>query len=74
MFKIEKQHDDLFCKNNNPRLCAHFYRPNVNKVDKGEHFLRYFGPIVWGTMFPEKIQSLSTSEKFKTEISGCVSR
>ena len=51
---------NLFSKNTNPRSSAHFHRPNVNKVYKGEHSLRYFGPIVWDNMIPEKIKSIST--------------
>ena len=63
---------NLFCKNANPRSSAYFYRPNVNKVYKGEHSLRYFGPIVWDIMVPEKIKSLSTLVEFKREIAGWV--
>ena len=63
---------NLFCKNANPRSSAYFHRPNVNKVYKGEHSLRYFGPIVWDIMLPEKIKSLSTLEEFKREIAGWV--
>ena len=59
---------NLFSKNTNPRSSAHFHRPNVNKVYKGEHSLRYFGPIVWDNMIPEKIKSISTLTEFKREI------
>ena len=36
------------------------------------NILRYFGPIVWDIMVPEKIKSLSTLEEFKREIAGWV--
>ena len=47
---------NLSSKNTNPRSSAHFHRPNVNNIYKGEHSLRYFGPIVWDNMIPEKIK------------------
>ena len=45
-----------------------FLRPNVNKVYMGEGSLRWFGPIVWNNMLPEKLKTMSTMEEFKTEI------
>ena len=45
-----------------------FHRPNVNYKNTGENTIRYFGPIVWDEMLPEKYRSIETLVKFKKEI------
>jgi hypothetical protein len=45
-----------------------FLRPNVNYKNTGENTIRYFGPIVWDEMLPEKFKSIETLVKFKEEI------
>ena len=58
---------------------ATFQRPNINTVYKGEYSLRWFGPIVWDSMIPEKTKSLSNFEELLmpgfqiTALAGCVS-
>ena len=50
------------------RLGDKFQRPNVNKVNKGEHSLRSFGPVLWNTMLPENLKECSSLEEFKESI------
>ena len=50
------------------RMGDKFVRPNVNKVYKGEHSLRSFGPVVWNTMLPEKLKVCSSLAEFKNVI------
>ena len=45
-----------------------FLRPNVNHKNTGENTIRYFGPIVWDEMLPDKFKSIETLVKFKEEI------
>ena len=45
-----------------------FRRPNVNSLKKGTRSLRYFGPIVWDKMLPEKYKLSQTVEEFKASI------
>ena len=39
-----------------------------DKVYKGQHSLRIFGPIVWNTMLPEKLKDCSNLTEFKNSI------
>ena len=39
---------------------------NVNTVTWGENSLRYFGPIVWNTLMPEKLKNCDTLKEFKS--------
>ena len=72
MFKV-KNHlcpalmESLFhLSTQNPR--KDFFRPNVRTEYRGKQSLRWFGPLVWDIMLPKHIKSISTLEKFKTEI------
>ena len=47
---------------------SEFVRPNVNTVYKVENSLRYFGPIVWNNMIPDKIKVYSSLFEFKKAI------
>ena len=58
----------LFKLNPNPKLGNDFFRPNVNKVFKGEGSLRWFGPIVWNDMVPKELKAVLTLQKFTAEI------
>ena len=60
--------------NSNPRSSAHFHKPNIKKVYKGVHSSRCFGPIVWVTMVPEKIKSITTFLELKRELNVCRSQ
>ena len=50
------------------RTKEQFHRPNVNTVTWGENSLRYFGPIVWNELLPEKLKNCDTLEEFKNSI------
>ena len=52
----------LFDYNNEGKI---FFRPNVNSKYNGENSIRYFGPVVWDSMLPDKLKSIQTLEKFK---------
>ena len=54
------------------RMGDKFARPNVNKVYKGENSLRYFGPIVWNTMLPEKLKTCASLAEFKRLIKSWI--
>ena len=58
----------FFKLNPNPKLGNDFFRPNVNKVFKGEGSLRWFGPIVWNDMVPKELKAVLTLQKFTAEI------
>ena len=59
--------------NPNPReIGKDFFRPNVNKVFKGEGSLRSFGPIVWNDMLPKELKTISILEDFKAEMKNWV--
>ena len=73
MFKVRnnlspKIISDLFQLAPNSKVGKSFFRPNVNTVYRGECSLRWFGPIVWDNMLPERFKSISTLEEFKGEI------
>ena len=61
-----------FSKRCNSKSKATFERPNINTVYKGEYSRRWFGPIVWDSMIPEKTKSLSNFEEFKKAINAWV--
>ena len=50
------------------RMGDKFTRYKVNKVYKGQHSLRIFGPIIWNTMLPVKIKDCSNLAEFKNSI------
>ena len=54
------------------RMGDKFTRPNVNKVHKGEHSLRNFGPVVWNTMLPERLKVSSNLTEFKNSIKSWI--
>ena len=73
MFKVKNNLcpetiQSFFCQTIGMKSKSTFQRPNVNKVYKGEQSLRWFGPIVWDSMLPEKIKTLSNLEDFKKNI------
>ena len=77
MFKVKNNlcpaiFRNIFSVNTNSRSNAYFHRPNVNKVYKGEHSIRYFGPLVWDTMVPERLKTISIYDEFKREITKWV--
>ena len=37
-----------------------FFIPNVNSEYNGKNSIRYFGPIVWDTMLPDKLKSIQS--------------
>ena len=41
---------------------ASFLRPQIDSVHKGEESFRWFGPIVWDTMLPDNIKTISDFE------------
>ena len=49
-----------------------FKRPNVNTESYGKKSLRYFGPVVWDDLLPEKYKSIQTLEKFQAEIADWI--
>ena len=49
-----------------------FIVPSVKTEYMGKHSLRYFGPIVWENMLPEKYKEIVSLDKFKREIKGWV--
>ena len=51
-----------------------FVIPNVNTEYMGKLSLRYFGPLVWETMLPEKFKGITVLESFKEEIKTWVPR
>ena len=59
---------DLFVFNFDTRSGRTFLRPNVNTVYNGENSVRYFGPVVWDEMLPQRFKSIQTLEKFKSDI------
>ena len=64
---------DIFCqKETGNRSNASFQRPNVKSVYKGGQSLRSFGPIVWDTMVPTNLKSITDFAKFKKYIKDWV--
>ena len=61
-------------KNDNllTRVNSVFVGPNVNTVYKGGNSLRYFGPIVWNNMLPDKTKVYSSLFEFKKCIKSWV--
>ena len=45
-----------------------FVIPAVNSEFMGKLSLRYFGPVVWETMLPNKFKEINVLGKFKEEI------
>lgn len=54
------------------RSKASFRRHNVNKVYKGEKYLRYFGPLVWNTMAPDNLKQITELADLKEKNSAWV--
>ena len=58
---------------NEGSLDKHTFRiPSVKTEYMGKHSLRYFGPVVWELMLPERYKEITSLEKFKQEIKGWV--
>ena len=55
-----------------PRDKRTFVIPSVKSEYMGKHSLRYFGPVVWENMLPEKYKEIESLDKFKREIKGWV--
>ena len=58
----------LFDIDYNTRSEKSFLRPNIKSKFNGENSIRYFGPVVWDTMLPDKLKSIQTIEEFKTDV------
>ena len=59
---------DLFQLNQNPNSKSTFIIPKVNSEFMGKLSLRYFGPVVWETMLPEKYKIIDNLAKFENDI------
>ena len=59
---------DLFQFNTNPNNINTFVIPRVRGEYMGKLSLRYFGPVVWETMLPDKYKGVTLLEKFKADI------
>ena len=59
---------DIFQLNTNPASRTTFQIPKVNGEYMGKLSLRYFGPVVWETMLPQKFKLIDNLEKFKNDI------
>ena len=73
MFKVKNNlsleiMQTLFNINDNGMCKKSFFIPNVITEYKGKDSIRYFGPVVWDCMLPEKLKSIETLEEFKTDI------
>ena len=55
----------LFLHRNGRKSGASFLRPQINSVHKAEESFRWFGPIVWDTILPDDIKTISDIEKVK---------
>ena len=49
-----------------------FIIPRVHGEYMGKMSLRYFGPVVWETMLPDELKSITNLEKFKEDIKDWV--
>ena len=58
----------LFNIDYNTRKNKSFHRPNVNSKYNGQNSIRYFGPVVWDTMLPDKLKSIQSLDEFKMEV------
>ena len=77
MFKVKhnlcpEMVQSLFLQRDGRKSGASFLRPQINSVHKGEESFRWFGPIVWNTMLPDNIKTISDLEKFKKVVKGWV--
>ena len=77
MFKVKYGlHVDLISclfEINEGSLDKHTFRiPSVKTEYMGKHSFRYFGPVVWELMLPERYKEITSLEKFKQEIKGWV--
>merc|ERR1712208_28778 len=59
---------DLFQLNQNPDNKSTLVIPKVNSEFMGKLSLRYFGPVVWETMLPDKYKSITVLDKFQEDI------
>ena len=59
---------DIFQLNTNPASRTTFQIPKVNGEYMGKLSLRYFGPVVWETMLPQKFKLIDNLDKFKNDI------
>ena len=78
MFKVKndlcpKFIKNLFCQiQTRTRSKASYRRPHVNTVYFGEQSIRSFGPIVWDSMLPGNLKTITSLEEFKQKISEWV--
>ena len=73
MFKAAKEIGpdivrDLFTFNHGSRNNRTFHIPCVTTDQFGKNSIRYFGPIVWDEMLPDKFKKIVKLEKFKNDI------
>ena len=54
--------------NSNPYKRKTFIIPNVKTEYWGKLSLRYFGPVVWDIMLPEKYKNIEELKKFQLAI------
>ena len=59
---------DIFRLNINLNPRTTFVIPKVNGEFMGKLSLRYFGPVVWETMLPDKYKAITDLYKFKEDI------
>ena len=58
----------LFKLNTNPNDKRTFQIPKINSEYMGKLSLRWFGPVLWDRMLPEKYKGIVLLEKFKEVI------
>ena len=73
MFKVKNSlcpeiMKDIFRLNTDPNCSSTFIIPKVNSEFMGKLSLRYFGPVVWETMLPDKYKSITVLDKFQEDI------
>ena len=77
MFKVKhnlcpEMVQSIFCRRDGKKSGASFLRPQINSVHNGEQSFRSFGPVVWDTMLPDNIKTISNLEEFKEVIKDWV--
>ena len=63
---------DIFRLNDNVNARTTFIIPKVNGEFMGKLSLRYFGPVVWEIMLPDKYKAITGLNKFKEDIKDWV--
>ena len=73
MFKVKNSlcpeiMKDIFRLNTDPNCSSTFIIPKVNSEFMGKLSLRYFGPVVWETMLPDKYKSITVLDKCQEDV------